>query len=249
MQARLGIAFSALLMCGGVCQATPTANTTNFTSSTAEIDTTVDTPVTNVVDQYSVELKAKMQGGSLLYDQVFNVPIIDPLVLAGIVNAKSILAGHGAVSYLGPSLLSSNTSLIGSVTNTVPTGSFLSNVIVGTATFVGPQSISVDNFGVCQSYALNVNPNAQSPISYPTLSNCSLTPATLDLTAGQTDFDTFVLSFVTFTQTTTTTNTDLITQVYQLTGIAAPTGVPEPATGLLLLAGLAGIRRFRRGRQ
>jgi hypothetical protein len=41
----------------------------------------------------------------------------------------------------------------------------------------------------------------------------------------------------------------LITQVYQLTGIAAPTGVPEPATGLLLLAGVAGVRRFRRGRQ
>jgi hypothetical protein len=187
---------------------------------------------------------------SLLYDQVFNVPIIDPLVLAGIVSAKTILAGHGAVSYLGPSLLSSNTSLIGSVTNTVPTGSALSNVIVGSATFVGPQSINVDNFGVCQSYALNVNPNAQSPINYPTLSNCSLTPAILDLTAGQTDFDTFVLSFVTFTQTTTTTNTDLVTQVYQLTGIAASTGVPEPATGLLLLAGLAGMgfRRSRRGK-
>ena len=66
--------------------------------------------------------------------------------------------------------------------------------------------------------------------------------------SGKTAFDTFALALVTFTETTTTTNTDLITQVYQRVGVPAPTGVPEPTSGLLL-AGLAGIRRFRRGKR
>jgi hypothetical protein len=59
-------------------------STTCLTTSTAEIDTINTTNVTQRVDTYSVELKARLQNGAFLFDQTYNVAFTDPLVLAGI---------------------------------------------------------------------------------------------------------------------------------------------------------------------
>jgi hypothetical protein len=58
--------------------AVPT-NTTTYTSSSAEVDTIIDTPVTQQVNAYSTELTAELQGGPVLYDQTFLVPFADPV--------------------------------------------------------------------------------------------------------------------------------------------------------------------------
>src|ERR1700676_3393331 len=75
--------------------------TTNFTTSTAEIDTTIDTPATQQVNSFSTELIARMQGGPSLYDQIFNVPFSDPAFQSAVTGASVILTANGAVTILG----------------------------------------------------------------------------------------------------------------------------------------------------
>ncbi len=211
---------------------------TFFTNSTAEFDTIANTSVTASNTVYSIELQAEMQGSGLLYDQVFTVPFSDPSVQAAVAQAESILNGAGATSISGPSLISDSSALSGA-TSTIVTGSTLNDVISATEEFVGPLDKLVGDFGVCQSYTLDAN-------NYATVSNCSAIPGTLSLTAGQDDFDTFVLALFTVDQTTTETTTDTITQVYRLDGVAPATALPEPPAGLLFVAGLAGLVLHRR---
>jgi len=217
--------------------ATTAKNTTNFTSSTAEIDTTVNTAVNNQVNTYSTELIARLQGGPTLYDQTFGVAATDTAFLTAVTAAESVLTSDGATSFTGPSLLSSNDTLS---TSTSSVQSSVTTVYTSVGDFVGPQTIYVGNFGVCGSYSLNGG-------GYPVLSGCSNAGSAFTLLSGQTDIDTFVLSFYNVQTTTTTTNTDLLTQVYELDGVVTTQStVPEPGTLSLLSFGLAGIFLRRR---
>jgi len=134
---------------------TTTAPTNTF--STAAIETIIDTPVTQQVDAYSTTLIAQMEGGPVLYDQSFLVPFADPTFQSAIGTAESLLTGAGAVSFLGPTLTSS-TNTLSSTTNTVQTGESgcliceTPNVSFTTTEYIGPQTIDVGDFGVCQSY-------------------------------------------------------------------------------------------------
>jgi PEP-CTERM motif len=213
-------------------------NTTNFTTSFAEIDTTIDTPVTQQVNSFSTELIARMQGGPSLYDQIFNVPLADPAFQSALGGAGVVLTANGAVTILGPSLLSSIDTL-GSNTQTVQTGKTLAATSVVGTQYVGPQSVLVGDFGTCQSDNAAISGGAG-------LSGCSLPGSLFQLLAGQTDFDTFVLTQFDILTTTTTTNSDLLTQVYELDGVRATTAVPEPITLSLFSAGLAGAVALRR---
>jgi hypothetical protein len=225
--------------------ATLVLNTTS--QSTAEIDTLGTTSVTQQVNTYQVELKARMQGGAYLFDQTYNVAFTDPSFAAHITQAKSVLTGAGAVSFSGPTQLSSTQSLVSSVTNTVPNGSQLTgtqtSIYTYTAPLTGPLTIYTGSRGICQSYAFP--PNAP-----PQLTGCSLpgTPLTFGpsfiINGFYTPFyntQTLVVSLVTIGQITTTTNTYLISQVYEIDGFpAGATATPVPASLLLTLLGLAG---------
>jgi hypothetical protein len=231
---RLGLAvLGGLIVVEGMASArtvgvgttgAPAGGTTFTTFFVAEVDTIVNTPVTQEIDTYSLELQARMVGGDLLYDQFFSLPLGRVTVQNAITAAVAVLTGAGAISFLGPTQLSSVGSLVSSVLNVVQNGKSLSNKIIGTSIFIGPQTILIGDFGVCQSYTLDANNHAMP-------SGCDATPLSFAVAAGGVDVDTFDLSLYNVNQTTTTTNTDLVTQVYEIDGVAAPSNtsaVPEP---------------------
>src|SRR5579863_1832436 len=127
----------------------PAAWGQTFTTSTAEIDSYNTTNATQQVNTFQVELKARMQGGAYLFDQTYNVAFTDPSFPAHITQARSVLSGAGAVSFTGPTQLSSSQSLVSSLVNTVQTGS-QTTTVAGTVAFIGPQTIFTGNHGICQ---------------------------------------------------------------------------------------------------
>jgi hypothetical protein len=135
-----------------------------------------------------------------------------------------VLTGAGAVSFLGPTLLSSTDTLT-STTQTVKTGSMVTGTSVTTTEYIGPQTINIGDYGVCQSY--------------PPPTGCTIGGTPFFIPAGGQDTDTFFLTLVDIFATTT--NTDLLTQVYNLAGVPGATAVPEPPAWTLLGAGLLGL--------
>ena len=106
MAGTAAIALSAFAFRPALATPTTTA-TSSFTTSTAVVETIIDTPVTQQVNTYSTELTAEMQGGPVLYDQTFPVAFADPVFQTAIGSAESVLTGAGAASFLGPTLLNS----------------------------------------------------------------------------------------------------------------------------------------------
>lgn len=225
----------------------------NSTSQTnAEIDTYNTTSVTQPATATQVELKARMQGGAYLFDQTYNVAFTDPSMAAHIAQAKGVLTGAGAVTFTGPTQLSSTQSTT-SATNTVQTGSqstgMPTNTYTYTAPTTGPMTIYTGNRGICQSYSFP----ASAP---PVLTGCSLagTPIVFGPSfyasgmffVPQYDTDTLTVNLVTINQTATTTNTTLTSQVYEIDGLPAgvtaiPPGTPAPPSLILAFLGLAGL--------
>jgi uncharacterized protein (TIGR03437 family) len=186
--------------------------TTN--TSSAEVDTINTTNATQTVNTYSVELKARMQGGGYLFDQTYNVAFADPSIKAAITQAKNLLANSGAVSFTGPTELSSVQSLVSSATSIVQAGTQPApQLVYGAHVFIGPQIIPIGDRGVCQSYTLDSN-------NYATLTGCA-GGSLLALISGAQEIDTLILELVTINQTATTTNTYLTTQVYEIDGFTS----------------------------
>ena len=224
-------------------------NTTS--QATAEIDTYGTTSVTQQVNTYQVELKARMQGGAYLFDQTYNVAYTDPSFAAHITQAKGVLTGAGAVSFGGPTQLSSTQSLVSSVTNTVQNGTQLTGTQTSVYTYIapttGPLTIYTGNRGICQSYSFPQN-------APPQLTGCSLpgTPFTFGPSFIQNGFtytffntQTLTVNLVTIGQIATTTNTYLTSQVYEIDGFpTGATATPVPASLVLTLLGLAGCALY-----
>lgn len=234
--------LTAIFFCASLSRATTvTGNTTS--ESSAQIDTIVNTSATQTVDQYSTELIGQLQGGGTLYDQTFTSAFSSSTVQAAITAAENVLKGAGATSFSGPTLESNNQTLLNSTTNTVQTGSQLTGTDVAVHTYTGPLTIYTGDFGICQDYNSG---------SYPPVSGCTLSAAAVNLATGASDIDTFIVSFYTISEKTTTTNTYEITQIYDLVGETCTTSsVPEPGSWTLALAGFSTlacvwmIRRLR----
>ncbi|HYL78864.1 MAG TPA: hypothetical protein VEU96_32035 [Bryobacteraceae bacterium] len=224
----------------------PGTNTVTATSSQVEVDTFNTTNVTQRVDTFSTEIRARIGSGPFLYDQTFNVAFSDPAVQNAITAARNVLTGAGAITITGPTQISSNTSQVNSQTNTVQTNKQTTSVVVGTKEFVGPATITVGNLGICTAFTFDsVSPTYANP------TGCSLPGTPFAIVAGGIDFDTRTLTQATVSQTATTTNTFLTTQVFELdAGQPAPT--PAPPSLILALTGLVGAglysirRRFAR---
>jgi PEP-CTERM motif len=192
---------------------------TSYTASYLTDYTTINLTANQQVNTYSTEIIGLMQGGSILYDQTFNAAFTDAQIQAYIATVSGYLTSSGASSILGPTLLSDNTSLVSSLPSIGAPVVVSTEYTSVTTLYIGPQTIY---YGVNQS-----------------------TP--LDIAAGGVDYDTLVTTYITQDITTTTTDTYLTTDVYELIGVpAVPTSVPEPSTMLLVgfgLMGLAGVRR------
>ncbi|HYL77553.1 MAG TPA: hypothetical protein VEU96_25290 [Bryobacteraceae bacterium] len=208
-------------------------NSITSSTSQAEVDTFNTTNVTQRVDTFSTEIRARIGNGPFLYDQTFNVAFSDPTVQNAITAARNVLTGAGGVTITGPTQISSNTSQINTQTNTVQTNKQTTSVVVGTKMFVGPVTVTTGNLGICTAFTFD----SGAP-TYANPTGCSLPGTPFPVAPGGIDFDTRTLTQATVSQTVTTTNTFLTTQVYELDA-GQPPATPAPPSLILTLTGLA----------
>lgn len=237
MRQRTWIVVASFLLVAAAAWAAP--GTTTTSTSSAAIQTVNTTHVTNQVNTYQVELKARMQGGAYLFDQTYSLALSSPTVQAAITQAKNLLTSHGAVSFSGPTLLSSNQSTT-TTTNTVQNGMTDGTPIITTKTYIGPITIMIGNFGTCSGYT------DSGPQGRPVPTGCTGgSTNTLNVVPGGEDIDTFVITPVTINQTVTTTNTTLTSQVYEIDGFTTgPPATPAPPSLILVLVGLTAAGLF-----
>ncbi len=271
-----------LLLCGArelpagfVCQpgvpGPPAINTTGgsmsnstFSTSTTCSEQVQTTNLTQRVDQFSTELRARLPGGPLLLDQTFAAPFSDPVVQSALVSAQQLLTAQGAKGFVGPALLNSNTVLTNSSTissppiQTAPSQDLLKTTnAVGGGTFVNgiefnPVIVQTGVIGQCQGVTdIGPAPNGFGFIGNPF--GCDPNAGNpLKVIVGTQNANINVHTLYSLGVTNTTTNTFLTSQVYELDGTSAPatSSVPEPGTfalTALAIAGFWGLRlRMRR---
>jgi probable HAF family extracellular repeat protein len=192
------------MLCGGIAGQTVAPNpggsvvVTNSTSATIQY---VQTPVTQMADNYSTTITAKLNG-SVVFSQTYAVAYSDSSVQNAVAQADAVLHGDGA-TYGSPLLTANSSTLQSSVTVTPPpvtcdqvfagAGSPTGVVTNTTSVFFGPATIKV---GDCQDEIFNVMP-------------------------GQEDINVNTDTTFAVSQNVVTTNTYLVTQVYEIDGTPA----------------------------
>ena len=187
---------------------------TVVTNSTTSSYVTVQTPVTQQVNQYSTTLKAILNGSQTVFQQTYAVAFSDPAVQAAVSTADAILTGDNA-SPSAPARTSTSTVLQSSLVSNGP--------IVQSTQATGNVSVTtVDTFGPA---TIMVGDNQSD---------------TFTVLAGQEDINVNTNTEYYAYQNVTTTNTYLTTQTYTISGTAAAvSATPAPASWLLMLTGLA----------
>ena len=209
--------LSSLLLAAALAQAAIAPNpggTTVTTNSTSSSYVTVQTPVTQQVNQYSTTLKAILNGSQTVFQQTYTVAFSDPAVQAAVSTADAILTGDNA-SPSAPAQTSTSTVLQSSQISNGP--------IVQSTQATGNVSVTtVDTFGPA---TIMVGDNQSD---------------TFTVLSGQEDVNVNTDTEYYAYQNVTTTNTYLTTQSYTISGTAAAApATPAPASWLLLLTGLA----------
>lgn len=164
-----------------------------------------------------------------------NLPYSDPLVQDAILTAQSALLGLASpLAFIGPNLVSSSVSFVGSLAETV-IDSQLDSLFTGVTNTIGPTSILAGDLGVCAGINIT-GPGAGFPLG------CTPGPGTpFNIVSGSNNFNSNTHTLTEIFQTTTTTDTFLTSELYDLTGDPAVEPIPEPGAVLLAAAGLAGL--------
>ena len=218
----------AVLACGfsGPVWAQAVSNTTQ-TTSTSSSTTLRDTTLAPInINSYQTRLIGLLQGDPTLYfDQTFAFPFADSTVQSGVLAAQSALraATPDPLSFFGPSLLSSLTTLQFSNTTTTQIGDpLLIDRLLTAERSIGPTTIIIDNRDLggtaffVQLGTQNVNINTHSLFQ--------------------------------ITREIQTTNNYSIFDTWQILGVRRSTSVPEPGSLALLAVGLLSVVLIRRRR-
>ena len=209
--------LSSLLLAAALAQAAIAPNPGGqsvITNSTTSSYVTVQTPVSQQVNQYSTTLKAILNGSQTVFQQTYAVAFSDPAVQAAVSTADAILTGDNA-SPSAPAQTSTSTVL---------------------------QSTQVSNGPIVQSTTATGNSTVTDTETYgpATIMVGANLSDTFTVLAGQEDVNVNTNTEYYAYQNVTTTNTYLTTQTYTISGTAAAvSATPAPASWLLLLTGLA----------
>ena len=203
------------------------------TNSTTTSVTCIDTPVTARIDQYATTLTAFLNSSQTVFQQTFALPFNDPAVQAAIAQADAILVANKA-NFTSPLLISSSTTLQSSVLSFVQTSSPYDPALC-----VAP--VKSGTTITCPGVMFTVSTtSAFGPTTILTGDNLSQSFAILP---GQLDINVNVDRAFSVTRNAVTTNTFLTSQSFRIDGTTSTpmSGVPEPGSGTLLMAGLAGM--------
>jgi len=205
----------------------------------------VNSPTVQTITDYATTLTAKLNG-SVVFQQSFSGPLSGSDGVTALTQADALLAAGGG-TFGAPSLTSTVSTLESSAVAYIPTSPTLSLASPGacseaeqaTCSGVAYQSMvsEVTTFGPAK---VNIGPGATD---------------TFYVNAGQEDLNVVTTFTYTVDQNAVTTNTDLVSQSYEIDAIAggSPAQAPEisttsAASGLTLLFGALAALRGRRRR-
>ena len=225
------------------------------------------TTVAATVQAYQTELIGRLGSGPSLFDVLLTVPYGDPAATAAVASIEQQLAGRagGPLAFVGPTLTSStrtsSTTSNPAVTRTdtlFSSGSRTAFDFIGgpTGTTIrlgGDGAVGLPELPLsCTGYTTVTSGGTVEGLTYYNgglvATGCSGGYA-FTVLPGQADITLVNSVGINVFQTTTATTTDLLSEVYTITGVAQVAAVPEPATWALVAAGLGGLAAVARGRR